>query len=270
MTTSSTWPYHALGQHRRPPLVFLHGFMGAGVDWLQVAQLLADRFFCIMPDLPGHGQNISLPVSAPLNFDTVVTGFNQFLEQLELDRISLVGYSMGGRLALYTALTFPQKITALVLEGASPGIAAEQARRERADLDDKRAETLLAEGLDAFVERWYELGLFRTLKNHPLLLAKTKEERKQNDPRWTAKIISDLSPGRQPPLWDRLDTLPMPVLLLAGALDPKYATLVTTMAEKIPDATTKIIPDAGHNTHLEHPEYFADLVSRFSAEDAAL
>jgi pimeloyl-ACP methyl ester carboxylesterase len=55
----------------------------------------------------------------------------------------------------------------------------------------------------------------------------------------------------------------MPVMLVAGALDSKYAALMTTMSETAPDATTEIVPDAGHNVHLERPERFAELVGSF-------
>jgi 2-succinyl-6-hydroxy-2,4-cyclohexadiene-1-carboxylate synthase len=156
--------------------------MGAGIDWFQVAELWPERFFCVMPDLPGHGHNTRFPLSRPLSFDVVVADLELFLEQIELDQVGLIGYSMGGRIALYAALKFPEKIKALVLESASPGLADEQARRERAELDDKRAETLLAVGIDAFVEQWYELGLFRTLKRQLLLFEETKQKRKKMTP----------------------------------------------------------------------------------------
>jgi len=237
--------------------------MGAGEDWLQIAQLCAEKFFCIMPDLPGHGHNVELPISQPLNFDAVVEGLNDFFEQLRLDKVGLVGYSMGGRIALYAALRFPHKIKTLVLESANPGIADEQARRARAEVDNKRAETLLSEGIDAFVEQWYEMGLFYTLKRYPLLLEQTKEKRKRNDARWAAKIIRELSPGRQPSLWEDLDTLSMPVMLIAGALDSKYSKMMTTMRARIPDATVEIMPDTGHNIHLENPKYFTELITGF-------
>jgi 2-succinyl-6-hydroxy-2,4-cyclohexadiene-1-carboxylate synthase len=237
--------------------------MGTNADWLPIAERCADRFFCLMPDLPGHGNNTNFPITQPLNFEFVVTGLNLLLEQLDLDRVSLTGYSMGGRLALYAAIKFPKKITALILESANPGLVEEQARQERAEVDDKRAETLLKIGIESFVDHWYQLGLFSSLKKHPPLFDEIKSRRKQNEARWLAKIISQLSPGRQPPLWDKLGLLPMPVLLVAGALDQKYAKLMARMGANIPKAKVEIIPDAGHNTHLEQPKRFAELLTTF-------
>jgi 2-succinyl-6-hydroxy-2,4-cyclohexadiene-1-carboxylate synthase len=257
------WPYHSKGERHHPPLVCLHGFMGAGADWLQIAEVWAHHFFCLMPDLPGHGHNTHLPISQPLDFDVVVQDLQIFLEQLNLDRVSLVGYSLGGRIALYAALKFPQKIRALVLESCHAGITDEQTRRDRAEVDDQQAEALLAQGMETFVEQWYELDLFSTLKSHPRLLMEIKAQRKKNDPRWVAKIIKELSPGRQPPLWEKLGLLPMPVLLIAGGLDSKYAELVVKMGKQMPEATVEIIPEVGHNVHLENPAQFAEVVTVF-------
>jgi 2-succinyl-6-hydroxy-2,4-cyclohexadiene-1-carboxylate synthase len=266
MKHTTIWAYHARGEPSDPPVVFLHGFMGAGADWLPIAENYANRFFCLMPDLPGHGHNIHLPLAQPLDFDSVVNGLNLLLEQLNLDRISLVGYSLGGRIALYAALKFPQKIRSLVLESCHAGIVDEQARRERAEADDRQAEAVLTHGLETFVERWYEMDLFRTLQSQSQLLAEIKEKRKKNDPRWVAKTLKELSPGRQPPLWTKLGALPMPVLLIAGTLDTKYTELAAKMSQQIPRARLEIIPGVGHNVHLEYPKQFGKVISVFLQE----
>jgi 2-succinyl-6-hydroxy-2,4-cyclohexadiene-1-carboxylate synthase len=258
-----SWPYHSIGKNNSPPLLFLHGFMGRGADWLPVANHCADHFYCLMPDLPGHGDHLNLPLSQPLTFDSMSEGLYLFLEQLKLDQIHLAGYSMGGRIALYAATQYPDKIKSLVLEGASPGLELEAARQERAAQDDEQAERLRTEGMAVFVEAWYKLPLFQTLQRYPQLLETVRQHRQQNDPRWVAKVISELSPGRQPSLWSKLKALPLPVLLVAGALDTKYAGLATAMAQKIPRAVTKIFPDTGHNVHLEQPVLFAKLINEF-------
>jgi 2-succinyl-6-hydroxy-2,4-cyclohexadiene-1-carboxylate synthase len=252
----SVWPYHALGRPQQPPLLFLHGFMGCGADWLPLAGALADHFYCLMPDLPGHGRHLELSLDQPLHFQDIVLSLEHFMDKLALEQVRLVGYSMGGRLALYTAVTLPERVRALILEGANPGLAEEQARRQRASLDDGYAELLLTEGVDRFLDRWYNLALFSSLKGRPALLEKLKAGRRQNDPRWLAKIISELSPGRQPPLWERLEKLSMPVLFMAGALDTKYAALALELKERLPQAEVALIPGASHNTHLEQPELF--------------
>lgn len=259
----SIWPYHLRGESHHPPVIFLHGFMGAGTDWLPLAELWAGQFFCLMPDLPGHGRNTQLPLARPLNFDKIAQGLQTFLQHLHLDRVSLVGYSLGGRIALYAATKFSQKIKALVLESCQAGITGEPIRRDRAAADARQAGFLLTQGMETFVEQWYDLDLFGTLKHRPQLLVEIKEKRKKNDPRWMAKIIKELSPGRQPPLWNKLGSLPMPVMLVAGELDEKYAELMVRMGSQIPEATVEIFPEVGHNVHLEHPERFSEVVQTF-------
>lgn len=256
----TTWPYRSLGDRHHPCLVFLHGFMGSGADWLPVAKSLAGRFFCVMPDLPGHGRNVCRSLARPLDFETVGQGLLETLQGLESGSVGLVGYSLGGRIALYAATVFPQHINALILESCQPGIEAEPARLDRAGADDEQAQILLEYGLDQFVDCWYEQALFSTLKRYPQLLSAFKTKRKKNNPLWLAKIIRELSPGRQPPLWKNLGSLPMSVLLIAGSLDPKYTELAAQMGRQIPYGTTSIIPGAGHNVHLENPERFAELV----------
>lgn len=255
------WPYDIAGKRHKPAVVLLHGFLGSGHDWRQLSErYLAQDFFCVMPTLPGHPEN---PPPDPLNFDVVVDSLHICLRQLGLDRVTLVGYSMGGRLALFFALKYPLFVSRLVLEGAGPGIADQQARLARAAQDDERAVQLVKGGVDAFVDNWYQMDIFASLRQHPGLLAEVVERRKQNRAHWASAVIRQLSPGRQPPLWSRLGELTMPVLLLAGALDRKYVTISHEMEKYIPNARTKVVAAAGHNVHLEQPAIFAQHLKEF-------
>lgn len=259
------WPYRSLGTPQHPALVFLHGFLGAGSDWLTVATRFADRFFCIMPDLPGHGKNTTRSLDQPLDFDLLTQALLETLDALQVNKANLAGYSMGGRLALHAAAKFPERIRSLVLESCHPGIAVGE-RLHRAASDRRRAEILLTGGIDVFVEQWYESDLFQTLKTQARMFASLKEKRKRNDASWMAKIIEELSPSRQVSLWKALETLPFPVLLIAGALDEKYVGITKRMQSKIPDAKMNIITGAGHNVHLEAPGAFSESLLGFLRE----
>lgn len=252
-----------MGCPKNPALLFLHGFMGTGMDWRPIATHFAGQYFCLLLDLPGHGQNTLVLPQNTLDFDTVCTGLKQLLLELKLQRVTLVGYSMGGRVALYFAVKFPQHVEKLVVESANPGIQDPAARAKRAALDDLRASQILAGGMEDFVDIWYNLELFASLKRFPRRWANTNKQRKQNNPQWAAKVIREMSPGRQPPLWSHLSQLKMPVLLLAGVLDTKYATLVSQMGKLIPQASVQIVPNAGHNIHLEQPQMFANYLEYF-------
>jgi 2-succinyl-6-hydroxy-2,4-cyclohexadiene-1-carboxylate synthase len=255
------WPYEVAGKPDKPVIVLLHGFLGSSRDWRQISELfLAQDFFCVMPSLPGHAEH---PPSAPLNFDTVADGLYTFLRKLGFERVNLVGYSMGGRLALYFALKYQSFVSRLVLEGASPGIADQQARLARAVQDDERAVQLVQGGVEAFVDDWYRMELFASLKQHPELLAKVIRQRKQNNACWASIVIRELSPGRQPSLWSRLGELTIRVLLIAGALDRKYVMISHEMEKYIPCARTEVIAATGHNVHLEQPGVFTQHLKKF-------
>jgi 2-succinyl-6-hydroxy-2,4-cyclohexadiene-1-carboxylate synthase len=252
-----------LGNPKNPPLVFLHGFLGRGESWREVAQSFREKYFCILPDLPGHGQNTNSDLSSPLNFDIVADWLFHLLEEISAPKIHLVGYSLGGRAALTFACRYPKRILTLTLESANPGIVDESERAKRSAEDSSRAESILKNGISAFVDGWYQMPLFASLQNHPEKLAVIKESAKQNDPRWMAKVIYELSPGLQTPLWNCLPNLSFPVLLIGGGDDKKYAQIIPAISEKIPNSRYEIIPDAGHNIHAEQPGKYISLLQNF-------
>lgn len=258
-----------IGNPKNPPLVFLHGFLGSGESWFEVAQPLSENHFCILPDLPGHGKAANGDISSNLNFDIVTDWLFRLLSETPLSKIHLAGYSLGGRIALAFACRFPERILTMTLESASPGIMNESERASRLAEDTLRAEAILRDGMSAFVEQWYQMPLFASLKARPQKLAAIKESASRNDPRWMAKIIRELSPGVQIPLWDSLSKLSFPVLLIAGEKDPKYVEIIHAMAGQIRGARLSIVPGAGHNVHAEQPQEYVVLLNEFLESSAA-
>lgn len=263
---TNPWPTTSYGSPTHPAVVFLHGFMGRGDDWHEITEKLSDKYYCICPDLPGHGKNVNRPIDAPLNFENVSKELIGLLDELRLEKVNLVGYSMGGRIALYTACHYPERINTLTIESANPGIQDEDARKQRANLDKERAEKIKANGIETFVEKWYQAPLFASLHDHPILLDKVKTARMQNDPVWMAKVIAEMSPGRQTPLWDKLSQLTMPVMLLSGNLDGKYIGIMHKLSENIDGARVETIPNVGHNAHLEAQDQFTTTLETFLNE----
>ena len=255
-----------LGNPKNPPLVFLHGFLGSGKSWLDIARSFSENYFCIMPDLIGHGENINRDINSPLNFDVLTEWLSQLLDEIPAPKIHLVGYSLGGRAALTFASRYPERILTLTLEFASPGIVDESERARRLVEDTARAESILKDGMSAFVEHWYQMPLFASLNSRPEKLSTIKESAKRNDPHWMAKVIRDLSPGLQIPHWDSLPKLPFPILLIAGAKDEKYIQVIKKMSERISSAQKSIVPDAGHNAHAEQPEEYISMLKNFLSE----
>jgi 2-succinyl-6-hydroxy-2,4-cyclohexadiene-1-carboxylate synthase len=173
-----------------------------------------------------------------------------------------VGYSMGARLALRLTLDNPSFVSALVLVSGSPGIASAGAREARTAADERQAQELERDGVDAFLERWLDQRLFETLPRDAAML---DDRRRGNTVRRLAHQLRALGPGTQEPLWDRLAELAMPVLLVAGGYDRAYSETAQRMAAAIgSNAEVAILPRTGHAVHLEQPKELAQLLTSWA------
>lgn len=249
-------------------VVFLHGFMGRGVDWDDVVAVLGDGFHCICPDLPGHGVHAAdLPQREdwfPATIDHVIAA----MDAAGMAQAALVGYSMGGRVALATALGHPRRFTHLVLESASPGISDAEQRQERLQHDGQVAGKLeraaaFHGGFEGFLRDWYAMPLFGSLQRRPDLLEDLVRRRLENDPVALAKSLRGLSVGRQADLWPALETLAMPALVLVGAVDRKYRILAEKMSERCPRLALHEMTACGHNVHAENPDGYTTVLRAF-------
>jgi 2-succinyl-6-hydroxy-2,4-cyclohexadiene-1-carboxylate synthase len=255
--------FQVSGNQSNPAILFLHGFLGLGNDWLEIAQDLSQDHFCILPDMPGHGQSRELSGDQSCDLATTPEAIVTLLDDLKIDRVTLLGYSMGGRIALYTAIRFIQRVKALVLESANPGIEDDKERRDRAALDDLRAEQLERKGVATFVEQWYNAPLFDSLHAKPEKLSLLKQSRLLHDPPALAAALRGLSVGRQPSLWQELARLNTPTMSVAGALDRKYCDIANKMAVLLPSCRRITIDNAGHNAHFEQPQEFLARLREF-------
>ena len=201
----------------RIPAVLLHGFLGQGADWEALRRRWAPRP-TYAPDLPGHGATPLRP--GRQSYASWARWLAARLDERGLTRVHLVGYSLGGRVALAFALTHPQRVVSLALESANPGIGDPQARAERARLDAERAERIRRQGLRTFLEAWYRMPLFASLAAHPGLRERLVAQRSRQDAATMARVIAEMSPGVQPDLTPRLGELKMPVLLMAVEVSP--------------------------------------------------
>lgn len=254
--------YATLGDARNPPVIFLHGFLGSSDDWLEVTTALKDQFFCITLDLPGHGASRGLPPDS-YSIDGAARALIRVLDELDAGLATIVGYSMGGRLALYLALRHPERSAALLLESASPGLESAAERAARRAADEERARRLESGDLDRFLEDWYGQPLFSSLARDEELLRQTIGARRRNDPEELARSLRGMGTGSQPSLWTELAGLPAPALAIAGALDPKFVGVSRRMAQLCPRMRAAVVPGAGHNVRAEAPEAYLDLLKDF-------
>jgi 2-succinyl-6-hydroxy-2,4-cyclohexadiene-1-carboxylate synthase len=246
-----------------PGVLLLHGFTGDMSTWQPFVNLWTG-FTKILVDIIGHGGSEAPPFPERYSMARAAKDLIELLDQLAFDDVAVLGYSMGGRLALHLALEAPERVWALVLESASPGITDAKERYARVESDNALADDIERFGIEAFVDRWQAQPLFASQSRLSAeVFERQREQRLASPPEGLANSLRGMGTGRQEYLAPRLGELTMPVLLLAGALDERYAALAASMAASIADATVEIIPDAGHAAHLEQPERFSDAALRF-------
>jgi 2-succinyl-6-hydroxy-2,4-cyclohexadiene-1-carboxylate synthase len=226
----------------RGRVVLVHGFTQTRSSWEAIARSLhADGYEVVCVDAPGHGESAMLHLDLVAGADALgSTG----------GTATYVGYSMGGRLALHLAFAAPQLVERLVLVSATAGIEGERERAARRDADEQRAAEIERDGVAAFLDRWLAAPLFAGLPASAVGL----DARLDNTAAGLASSLRLAGTGAQRSLWPDLAALSMPVRLVAGALDEKFAGIAARMAARIPDAELAVVAEAGHAVHLERPD----------------
>jgi 2-succinyl-6-hydroxy-2,4-cyclohexadiene-1-carboxylate synthase len=258
-----------IGASHHPPIVFLHGFMGRGADFVPIATALRDRYCSLLIDLPGHGDSLNADNRA-YTMATTAQLVIERIDRLQLAPAHLYGYSMGGRLALYLAIHYPDYFRHTMLESASPGCRTTEAAIARQQQDQALADRLErtnATGFSDFLQDWYQQPLFQSLQQYPNL-ATLYNQRLQNNPQFLAKSLRGMGTGVQPRLWDALPTHDRPLHLLTGELDQKFTAVQMAMRAIAPSVTGSVIQQTGHNIHWENPgAVIREIASFFPGSD---
>lgn len=241
-------------------VLFIHGFMGSSEDWRPIAQALSHDYRCVLLDLPGHGYTPVRSDAAAYTMAAVSRDVMHLMDRLAPDRFFIVGYSMGGRLALYLAADYPERIEGLIMEAASPGLPTETDRAERRDYDERIAAELEIGNWDTFLEQWYDRSLFDTLREQGPRFDALLEQRRRNNARELAKVLRGMGAGAQPSLWDGLSGIAVPIVLIVGERDPKYHSIAEDMRDFLGRAAVAVMPGAGHNVHFEKPADYTRLL----------
>jgi 2-succinyl-6-hydroxy-2,4-cyclohexadiene-1-carboxylate synthase len=245
------WDHASVDRAPAPAVLFVPGFMQRGDAWRATAERIGTRYRSTRLD------HRSATFSGRVD---------EILERAD-GGTALVGYSMGGRLALHAALRRPRALAALVLVGASAGIEDDALRAERRDADERLAGWMEGRSIEAIVEAWERLPVFAT--QSPELREALRPGRLSHDPVELAALLRTAGQGALPPLWDRLGEIACPTLLVAGESDGVYVEAAYRMAGLLPRGTARIVPGAGHAPQLEAPDAFASALSEFLGEHIA-
>ena len=229
----------------------MHGFTQTKASWLPIIDLLGDGYHTISFDAPGHGDAALLP----FNCSEAAEAVNNIAGDA-----TYVGYSMGARIMLHTALAFPEEVERLVLISGSPGLRTSEERHDRVTADEALARRCIEQGVEAFVDAWLRGPLFAGLTT----ATDQRNDRITNTTKGLAQSLRMCGTGAQDSLWDSLSNLTMPVLLIVGASDPKFRAINEQMQEAIgANAILHVVDGAGHSAHMEKPGEVAALIADF-------
>jgi len=229
-------------------VLFIPGFMQRGDAWRPVAELLPERYPSRLLDHAEHSFEGRMAEIAGAGADF------------------LVGYSLGGRLALRAALRSPEAYRGVVLVGATAGIEEGPMRVQRAEADEKLASWMEAMPIEDIVALWERQPLFADQAE--ALVEEQRPGRLSQDQRSLALLLRTAGQGVLDPVWDELHSFDLPLLAIAGARDDGYSAAAKRIASVAPNACAAIVAEAGHAPQLQQPDEVARLITEFLEQAA--
>lgn len=246
------------------PLVLLHGFTGDSTTWTPFCEEWGSHSKLMIPDIIGHGKSESPDSPNRYTIEAAAHDLNTLLDQFTIEKIDLLGYSMGGRLALTFAILFPERVRKLILESSSPGLLTEEERSKRRMKDAELAHFITEKGIEKFVDYWERIPLFTSMKRLPLAIKeKVRNQRLNNSAIGLANSLLGMGTGSQPSWWNQLKGLECEVLLLTGKEDQKFCRIAEKMVQSLKRGIWVTVENTGHAIHMEDGKKFGTIVSDF-------
>ena len=241
-------------------VTLLHGFTLNGRSWRErVSKMPAGRRW-VMPDIRGHGDT-RVDAGAPVTMDACATDLALLWDTLGIERSHLVGYSMGGRLALHVAVRLPERLRSLLTISAHAGLD-EASRAGRRQSDEALAERIERYGVEPFVNYWVAQPMFAGLERRgAAFTAQVRAQRLANQPEGLAASLRGMGAGAMEPLWDELRGLKIPCTFVAGEEDAAYVTSARRLAAAVPGAQLQIVARSGHAVHMQRPAAMAKILA---------
>ena len=258
-----TMHYHEAGSRDRGVILFVHGSGPGASGWSNFKgnyPFLAEHgYWTIVPDTMGYGYSTK-PEEGTFSLDDVAAQYKGLLDELGVDRVSVVGNSQGGAIAITMALNYPELVEKLVL--MAPGGL------------EQRETYMEMEGIKAMIRVLYKEGISKEsmrkvftlqLCDESLITDEIIEERFQVAMTQHKDNIARIRVANQE---DRLSEIQCPVLCFWGAND-KFcpSSGATKIASGCPSSRTMLIGNCGHWVMVEYPKLFNELTLKFVNDD---
>lgn len=220
-------------------LIALHGFLGKPSDW----DFLDPHFFLLKP-----------PFHAGSDFRSWTDGFHSNVA-VPSPKI-LMGYSMGGRLALHALLANPSKYSAGIVISTHPGLKSKEEKMERYKIDQQTAYDIIQKPWPDLMRGWESQPLF----DNSTYRFDRKEE--DYDRKELSEQLLNYSLGLQSDLRSELKNLKIPLYWITGENDKKYSELAKEVESVHPFSKHISIPKGAHRAPWENPTYFLDTLKQ--------
>jgi 2-succinyl-6-hydroxy-2,4-cyclohexadiene-1-carboxylate synthase len=238
-------------------VTLLHGFTLTGDSWQELVRNMPAGWSWLTPDVRGHGS----AKTAPCTMDDCVADLVALWDHIGVERSHVVGYSMGGRLALHVAVRLPERTRSLLTIGAHAGLDPD-AREARRRADEALAQRIERDGVEAFMRYWESLPMFAGIAHRGLEFAAWLHSlRVSNRPAGLAASLRGMGAGAMEPLWGDLGVIDVPTTFVAGDQDSAFSAVALRMADHVRDSRLRTVPDSGHAAHFEQPEAMAGVLA---------
>jgi len=241
----------------------LHGFMGSARVFQPLIEKLS--FFCnpLTIDLAGHGNTQTPPDAELFSAERQTAQLHSLLGRLQLERLCLYGYSMGGRLAFQLMTRYPDHFSGAIIESAHCGITDESERNKRVHADNERANDIQSD-FELFIENWKNHELFN---NTPAEMEKLYSSiMASQKPDLMVASLRGFGAGVMPPVCDHFKNTGIRLKLISGSLDETYVKRMQEIESLNPHISLDIVEDAGHRVHAGKPKEWLRIVQEFLAD----
>lgn len=252
--------YYEVAGKGEKTIVFVHGGLVDSRLWDEQFDEFAEKYRVVRYDLRGFGRSQPLPDEA----FSPIEDLSQLLKSLKIERVTIVGLSLGGIISTDFALERAEMVERLVLVGAGlrgfeskPSEAMIKIYQEAAKATPQKA-----------AELWTQTGFFAALKDKPKARAHILQMLADNHRMWTTAMDDKYIFPKQASI-ERLNKITAPTLVVVGAIDlPDLLAIGKVLDEKIPDSELVVMKNASHHPNLEKPKEFNRILRKFLKNDS--